>query len=122
MRSWLRAVIQPPDGDPAPATYVMQRLAAGVAALLRVAMGTLGGAAALLGLAPPATARWVVPFVAGNLLWSVIFARFAIRYALSTALICVDILGTTLLCLAQVHLTAQDALPAGASWVEGRPP
>jgi signal transduction histidine kinase len=118
MNSWLRSAIRPPDGHPTPASYVRDRLAGGVAALLRLVVAAVGGAAALVGLAPPATAAWVLPAVAANLVWALCFSALALRYRLRTWLTALDVCGTTALCLLQVHLTAHDALPAGASWVE----
>jgi signal transduction histidine kinase len=118
MNSWLRSAIRPPDGHPTPASYVRDRLAGDVAALLRVVVSVVGGAAALIGLAPPASPRWVVPAVAANLLWSLGFGAFALRYGLRGWLTALDVCGTAALCLLQVHVTARDALPAGAGWVE----
>ncbi len=118
MKPRLRSATRPPDGHPAPATYLMQRLAADVAALLRVVVALVGGAAALIGLAPPASPRWVLPAVVASLLWSLLFGAVALRRRLSTPLTLLDLLGTVTLCLIQVQVTARDALPPGAGWVE----
>ncbi len=118
MRPWLRATIRPPGGHPAPATYVMDRLAAAVAALLRVSVAVVGGAAAIVGLAPPARPAWVYPAVGLSLLWSLAYARLALRSGLRTWSTLADVALTTGLCVVQVPLTARDALPAGAGWLE----
>ncbi len=117
MRSWLRTAIRPPDGHPAPATYVMDQLAAAVAALLRVVVGVLGGAAAVIGLGVPARPGWVYPAVGLSLLWSLAFAYRAVRGGLSTWLTCLDVAGTSVLCLLQGELTERQALSSGAGWV-----
>ncbi len=118
MRFWLRTAVRPPDGHPAPATYVMERLAAGVAAALRATVAVLGGTAALLGLAPPARPGWVIGAIAASLLWTVLFGWLVLRGGLRTWVTCVDIALTSALCLLQTRVTAADALPAGAGWVE----
>jgi signal transduction histidine kinase len=96
----------------------MERLTSGVAAGLRASVALLGAVAALLGLAPPARPAWVLGALSVSLLWTVAFVRVALHRGLQTWSTCLEVALTTALCLVQTRITAADALPAGAGWVE----
>jgi signal transduction histidine kinase len=120
---WYRSWTWQPDsvaapGGPGPATYAITRLAGVVAAALRGGIAVVGAAAALIGMAPPASPAWVVPAATVSCLWAALFARRAVTRGLSTALVLGDAALTCVLALIQARVTARDALPAGAGWVE----
>jgi signal transduction histidine kinase len=100
-----------------PATYAMRRIAAWFACALRDAVALVGGVAALVGVAPPASLGWVLPAVAVNVGWAALFTFVALTRGLRAWLVTVEVLVTTALCVLHGHLTAADALPAGAGWV-----
>lgn len=104
----------PADG---PATYAMRRIAAWFACALRDAVALVGSVAALVGVAPPASLGWVLPAVAVNVGWAALFSFVALTRGLRAWLVTIEVLLTTTLCVLHGHLTAADALPAGAGWV-----
>jgi signal transduction histidine kinase len=119
---WLPAgavpVLDPAAGGTGPATYAMQRVATRFAAVLRASVAVLGSIAALVGLAPPGSLRWVLPAVLVNCGWAAVFVRVTLTRGLTRWLVLTDVGLTALLGVAQVRLTAHDALPPGAGWIE----
>ena len=63
----------------APARIAFERLMARYAAALRAGSAVAGGAAALVGLAPPARLPVVGPAVAGLLAWAAAYLAVAFR-------------------------------------------
>ena len=99
------------------ASDAIGRVLAWCAIIVRGGAGLLGGFIAVVGLAPPATAAWVVPVVSVEVLWTAVFAATTARRGLLTWVTSVDVLFTVLLCLGQARYVSWVALPAGASWV-----
>ncbi|MEO3868628.1 hypothetical protein ABGB18_07350 [Nonomuraea sp. B12E4] len=98
----------------------MQRAVTLVGGGARGVVGLVAIAAAILGAVPPVSAAWLAPMLAIDLVLSVLFLRLArSRDPLPSWLVASDAATTTVLCLAQPHLVAGDALEGGSSWVGG---
>src|SRR5512142_2874214 len=129
-RRWYRAWNWRPEATgPAgrgPAGYAEVRLAGAVGAALRLGIALVGGVAALLDLAPPARAAWVVPAVALSCAWAVLFGVVALRDGLRTPLLLGELALTSALCLAQFCWPARIGVPAGlavtAAYLAGAAP
>lgn len=92
------------------------RTAAGV----RGVTGLVVVVAATLGAAAPVSALWLVPMLALELGWTILYLRLAWRRVpLRGRLVAGDVATTVVLCLAQRHLVATEALEGGASWIAG---
>lgn len=99
----------------------LEKAVARTAAGARVAVGLVAVIAATIGAVPPVSARWLVPMLAVELGWTLLFARLVWRRqsSLPTWLAAGDVAITVVLCLAQRDLVARQALEAGASWIAG---
>ncbi|GIH16297.1 sensor histidine kinase [Rugosimonospora africana] len=107
----------PGSSSQKPATYALRKLTAWFACALRDAVAFVGSVAALVGVARPGSLPWVLPAVALNIGWAALFTWVALTRGLRAWLVAVEVLLTTTLCVLHGHLTAADALPAGAGWV-----
>lgn len=105
------------NGGAHDATRAMGRVLGLCSVAVRGGAGVLGGIIAVVGLAPPATAAWVLPAVGMNLGWAAVFIATTARRGLLTWVMSVDVLFVTVLCVGQVHYVSWAALPAGTSWV-----
>ncbi|HUR04081.1 MAG TPA: hypothetical protein VM347_16165, partial [Nonomuraea sp.] len=83
----------------------LERAVARTAAGARVAVGLVAVIAATIGAVPPVSARWLVPMLAVELGWTLLFARLVWRReSLPTWLAAGDVAITVVLCLAQRDL------------------
>lgn len=103
-----------------PAQSGLDRLLRRLVAAVRVSSTVVGGVVAVVGLAPPARPSWVVPAVAGLLLWSALYAWLVLGRGSARLLAAVDVLVVVALCLSRDGLVAAEALQvsAGTSWVD----
>ncbi|MGW4065496.1 sensor histidine kinase [Amycolatopsis sp. NPDC004747] len=99
------------------ATYQLGRLLGYLAAALRGGVAVVGGAAAVISMAPPATPAWVLPSAAINVGWASTLAWITATRGLVTWVMTTDIVLTSGLCLGLGRLVPPAVLPAGASWV-----
>ncbi|MFG1704408.1 sensor histidine kinase [Nonomuraea sp. M3C6] len=86
----------------------------------RGVVGLVAVVAAVLAAVPPVSAVWLVPALAIDLVWTLLFLRLAWRrQPLPGRLVAGDAAITVGLCLAQGHLVAGEALEGGSSWIAG---
>ncbi|MGW0810177.1 sensor histidine kinase [Nonomuraea sp. NPDC002799] len=102
------------------ATRQLEKAVARTAAGARGAVGSVAVVAALLGAVAPVSARWLIPLLAIHLVGTALFLRVFVRKGLLPHwLVAADVALTVILCLAQRHLVAEEALDSGSSWVAG---
>jgi signal transduction histidine kinase len=102
---------------PDPARAALERLTAGCAAGLRGGSAVAAGIAAFVGLAPPASLRFVVPAVAGLTAWAAAYAALMLTRGWSAGLVAGDVAVAACLCLGAGRLVPDTVLADGSSWV-----
>ncbi|WP_346114159.1 hypothetical protein [Nonomuraea maheshkhaliensis] len=102
------------------ASRQLDQAVARTAAGARSAVGSVAVVAALFGAVPPVDFRWLTPMLVVHFTWTALFARVFLRKRpLPRWLVAGDVAITVVLCLAQLHLVAPEALLTGSSWVAG---
>jgi signal transduction histidine kinase len=99
------------------ATYQMGRLLGYLVTALRGGVAVVGGAAAIISMAQPATPAWVLPAAVINAGWASVVAWITVIRGLVTWVMMTDIAVTIGLCLGLARLVPPAVLPAGASWI-----
>lgn len=100
-----------------PTQAALDRLVAGCAAGLRGGSVAAAGAAAFVGLAPPASAGLVGAAVAGLVGWAAAYALELVRRGWSAPVVGADIAVAVALCLGAGRLVPAAVLADGSSWV-----
>ncbi|MET7280804.1 ATP-binding protein [Kribbella sp. NPDC005582] len=84
---------------------------------LRLATVSLGGVAAFMSLAPPASAGWLFPVIGALGIWCLIFLSIAVRHGLTHRLVIADSLIVCGIVLLQKHLVAPADIPNSSAWL-----
>ena len=101
----------------ADATVALGRLMGYIVVVVRAVIAVVGAVAALISLAPPAQARWVLPAVAVNCLWAAVFVAVVLKWGLRPWSMAVDVALTVGFAIAQGRLVSAAALPDGGGWL-----
>jgi signal transduction histidine kinase len=84
---------------------------------LRLGTVGLGGIAASMSLAPPASAAWLLPAMCALGVWCLIFLSVAVRHGLTHRLVIADSLTISGVVVLQGHLVAPAEIPNSSAWL-----
>lgn len=84
---------------------------------LRLGTVGLGGIAASMSLAPPASAVWLLSVMGALGVWCLIFLSVAVRHGLTHRLVIADSLTICSVVLLQGHLVASAEIPNSSAWL-----
>jgi signal transduction histidine kinase len=95
----------------------LDRFAALYGVALRLGTVGLGGIAAALSLAAPASMRWLLPALCALGLWCLVFLSVAVRRGLTHRLVIADSLIVCVALLLQGHLVSAAEIPNSSAWL-----
>ena len=104
-------------GEESPAGTVLNRVFTIFPVLLRLTCGVAGAVVALAVRSPPVSMPLLAVAVGVLTAWSLLFAAWALRRGLGTAVVAVDLVLTAATCLLIGRLVAAEVLPGEVSWI-----